>query len=323
MQNYVDDPSVYQGYQQSLDYVESQMQQMGMAINEGNGNYSYSTSFAAAFISVNPITAEEGNINIAGLSLVDNGILDAQGDIKVNIDNQSAYNLQINNITISTQNGGYVTFNKGQISSLTGTTGVSGTGSITAAGASGAPSVTITNEDYQQNAGNPTSANNPPTPEIDVVGNITDVNGPVTIKAVGNINVMGGIDASSLSASPAQTAISSRVTPTLLTMREGILLARGRQSRSTPRAILRRRAQPTGGVTITRMRAAARSNRPFPLLRSLRNTPPTQSKVLFRPTPSSTSGRIATPPERPSSLTRRGFLEAAASPASRTEQPIT
>ncbi|MFY9855166.1 MAG: hypothetical protein WAK26_14945, partial [Terracidiphilus sp.] len=190
MQAYQGDATVYDGYLQQLDYVEAQMTSMGLSTTQ-SGTTIYSTAYAAQFVTVGDISAQEGTINIVGSKLTMNGTLSAVGNVAVNITNSTAADLRISDIDISDEAGGDVTFNTAQITDLSSVAGVSGSGKIISAQAGNAPTINISSTFTAGSPGNPAGTENCTTPEIDLVGNISNILGSVTVTASGNVTSEG------------------------------------------------------------------------------------------------------------------------------------
>ena len=192
-----------QAYATQAGYIATEMQQLGLTAT-GSAGTAYITSYVVPFITVSPIWAQQGSINIlasnpSGNALVVNGTLDAAGNVAVTIDNKSPAYLRIEGITIPNNTGaGQVMYNYNPLTSLNGgTLGVTGSGHINAAGGSGStePTITIKSE---FNASDPVDQSYAPsaqTPDIEIAGDINNLNGTVTITSAGGVTEEANLDA--------------------------------------------------------------------------------------------------------------------------------
>ena len=198
-------------YLSEVTMVEQQMKQLGLTqtIDETPGDAStattvYLTSYAAPYITISNITADEGAININGTSLNVNGTLTASGNVSVIIDNKSPDNLRVEGIDIpDNAQAGEVLWNYRAIGNsdlMNGTAGVSGSGTIVdnSSGNAAQPSVTITSEfSSADQTGNYALSS---IPDIELDGNIDNLLGSVTVtNSAGSIITNGSISAKSVS----------------------------------------------------------------------------------------------------------------------------
>ncbi len=192
-----------QAYATQAQYIATEMQALGLTTTIG-GQTGYITSYVVPYITVSPIWAQQGSINIlasnpSGDALVVNGTLNAAGNVAVTIDNQSPAYLRIEGITIPNNSGaGEVLFNYDPITSVHGgALGVSGTGTLNVAGWSGAaePSITIRSEFDSGDSSNPADYASCQTPNIVISGNISNLNGTVTITSAGGVTENANLDA--------------------------------------------------------------------------------------------------------------------------------
>jgi hypothetical protein len=217
IQVYSADTTICDGYQTQLDYVEAEMTAMGLSTTV-NGETIYAGSYAAPFITVDDISMQEGIVNIVGntfaagttFALQNSGTLGVGGTFSssgqllstgggsITITNSTADDLRINDIDISDEQGGDVTFNGAPLPPGSFIGGVS-VGTISVPGSVSGPSISITGSYEQPSPSDPTSPSNQPNPEIDLMGSITDELGAVTVEnSNGSINSYGTISAASL-----------------------------------------------------------------------------------------------------------------------------
>ena len=196
-------------YQSQVTMVEQQMQQLGLTqtLDATPGDAStattvYLTSYSVPYITISNINADEGAINVNGTSLNVSGILNAAGNVSVSITNESPDNLRVEGINIpDNAQGGEVLFNYNPISSLKGTPGVSGNGTIVdnSSGNAEEPTVTITST-FDASAHTADKYSSASTPGIELDGDINNLLGIVTVtNSAGDITTNGSINAKSVS----------------------------------------------------------------------------------------------------------------------------
>ena len=184
-------------YQAQANMVGQEMQQLGLTTGDSTNGYTYLTSYAVPYVTVNDIYAQAGTISVNGSDLVvgRTGTLNASGSVAVTIDNKSPDYLRIEGITIPDNAGGQVLFNYVAITSLIGTPGVSGTGTLSVAGSGGSePTITIKSEfDAADHVSDRYSSCQ--TPGIDLAGNISNLLGTVTVNGKGSVTSDANLDA--------------------------------------------------------------------------------------------------------------------------------
>lgn len=147
------------------------------------------------FIHVNPITALTGDVRVSGRYLTGNaGVLDAPGDVRIDIVNRSTRFMTTNTLTIPDGQGGQVTFNG---------LGVSSTADINRRNAPGRAAVgmTVLNADtspkpvidVRNTNGNDTATGQPA--QLWMLGDVTNLRGEANANSQGTLRVSANIDA--------------------------------------------------------------------------------------------------------------------------------
>ena len=199
---YAGDPIAEAAYQNEIDRVEQQMRAMGL-YDEGDpadpDDDAYITRYIVPFIVVNDIWAQSGTIHVTALDLLGTGRLLAPGNVTVSIDNYSPAFLQINDITIPDSLGGRLRFNGQDVTTAAQIAGINLSGAapsfaeLLLLGDSSSPSIEI--HSYFSADDAPPGYEAFMTPDIDLVGDITNILGSVTITGRGSIYESGNIDA--------------------------------------------------------------------------------------------------------------------------------
>ena len=153
----------------------------------------YDVAIPAYYITLGDIWAQSSDIIVEGDYLVGSGDMETSSDASITITNDGPFYLRVNRLTIPDGTGGNLNFKGENIvaSSLeafnTAINGKNKSGytagfdSIIAAGSGSEPQITITSSHVAVNGLGP---------DIDVVGDITNLNGTVTISALhGSLNV--------------------------------------------------------------------------------------------------------------------------------------
>ncbi len=147
------------------------------------------------FVHVNPITALTGDVRVTGRYLIgDNGVLDAPGDVRIDIVNRSTRFMTTSTLTIPDGQGGQVTFNG---------LGVSSTAEINQRNAIGrtASNMTVLNADTSPKPVidvRNTNGNDSPTgqpAQLWMLGDVTNLRGEANANSQGTLRVSANIDA--------------------------------------------------------------------------------------------------------------------------------
>ncbi|MCW5623517.1 MAG: leukotoxin LktA family filamentous adhesin, partial [Burkholderiales bacterium] len=146
------------------------------------------------FIVVDDVLARSGDVRITGKYLVGQGEIEAPGDTRISILNQSAEFLRVNKLTIPEDEGGHITFNGA---------GVSTNGAITAKSLPGFGTQNFTLADAQNSAKpvievKSTNTTAAIAPGVFLDDDISNRRGDVIIYAEGDVAASGSIDAQSV-----------------------------------------------------------------------------------------------------------------------------
>ncbi|MCA9392860.1 MAG: leukotoxin LktA family filamentous adhesin [Candidatus Omnitrophica bacterium] len=168
-------------------------------LSEGEAQYVSDVEF----INVDDAYAQSGDMYVLADRLVGTGILEAPGDTEIRIVNHSPKYLRTNRLTIpDDDNGGTFLFNNRPVSdnqdiSVINNGAAAAFSSVVTADNSAEPLIHVEatyNPDAPQNVNNPF-----PAPTIEVVGNITNLDGTVAIKnSAGSIHVKANINANTI-----------------------------------------------------------------------------------------------------------------------------
>ncbi|MCG8449299.1 MAG: hypothetical protein MI725_06960, partial [Pirellulales bacterium] len=197
IQAYSGDPESIAAYQADLTRVEQQMTDLGL-ISTVAGDTFIDESYSSHFVTLDNIHAQSGTINVNAATLAGTGTLLAPGNVSVTITNNSPAYLRLNEIVIPDHAGGRVRLNSVDVTSAADVNTFTGT--ITTAGDSAQPTITIASnfdEDAPQNQVAPW--NTFLTPDVEISGDIENLLGSVTITSEGSILSRANINASTLS----------------------------------------------------------------------------------------------------------------------------
>src|SRR5262249_30259088 len=164
-----------------------------------NTNQTFSDTFYSAqssvpYVTVSPIVAQSGTINIDGDIVSGGGSLDAPGNVTVTLINNSPAYLRLQGIDIPDNVGGRVQWNGVNITSDSELGGFTGALSVSADTAQ--PQIIIQNN---YNADDPQNASATfTTPDVEIDGDINNVGGSLSISAQGNVVVAGSFDVGTL-----------------------------------------------------------------------------------------------------------------------------
>src|SRR5262249_40063741 len=121
-------------YEADIQQVEAEMERLGLGEMQTNANgtqvFVPTTSGAVPFITISPILAEAGTINVTGDDLLGSGQLLAPGDVSITITNNSPAFLRIKEITIPQSAGGTVVFDGTSVSSTSAIGHVNKSGTV-------------------------------------------------------------------------------------------------------------------------------------------------------------------------------------------------
>ncbi|MCQ4313795.1 leukotoxin LktA family filamentous adhesin, partial [Pseudomonas stutzeri] len=140
-------------------------------------------------LDVDPILARPGNIYVTGDALVGSGKLNAPGDAKIEIVNNSAAFLSLKGLEIPDREGGQLLFNdvkvgsNANINALNKTLSGAGFSSIQVAENSPSPQITVTNTYNPANGVSDAGGLKAPAPDIYVNGQILNKRGEIAITA--------------------------------------------------------------------------------------------------------------------------------------------
>ena len=193
-QEYSGVPEAVTAYQNEINRLTQELADMGL-VNDGR-------PVAAAdvqYIILNDVAAGIGNININAKDLNGTGNMKANGFATIDIVNNSALNLQVNNLIIPDREGGNIYYNynvvknNSKINEDTGSSGANFSSLILNNVASDSTIRVLNTYD----TGIP--ANTLPAPNMDLKGTILNARGLVQLKNTsGSIDSMGGISAGTL-----------------------------------------------------------------------------------------------------------------------------
>ncbi len=164
----------------------------------------------ADFITVKPVTALLGNINIKADNLTGKGTLNAPGDAEITITNNSPNFLKIGDLEV--RNGGSILFNgaavktKADINALNASKSGADFAAVHTKHDTALPAITITSnykpDDYkvelhdEAHQGTGVWVDLAPAPDITLTGNVSNIYGPVTVRSEhGSIYANGTITA--------------------------------------------------------------------------------------------------------------------------------
>ena len=193
---YFGDAVTVAAYTAALEQVEAQMISMGLSTTSPDGSTGFIEEYNVPYVTIDPIWAQSGTIRINTNSVTGEGDLIAPGNVKVSIINTSPAFLRIRGITIPDTAGGVVLLNGQQLTEdKKGETGF--TGSIVSSKDGGLPQIEIKStydSSFPQNQVFPWNLFK--TPDVEIVGDIENVVGKVTIESAGSIisraNIIAG-----------------------------------------------------------------------------------------------------------------------------------
>jgi hypothetical protein len=158
------------------------------------------------YIVVDPIVAQSANVNVKGDYLVGTGTLKARGQTEITIINDTQYYLRTNDLIIPDEEGGRIWFNNQEISNqdqiedLNQKVPSQATLSLTVEpgtppGTIPEPPISIENKRGMRVVSAGVTL---PAPDIELVGNIRNLLGSVTVRSRGSINASGAIQAETI-----------------------------------------------------------------------------------------------------------------------------
>ncbi|MCA9197241.1 MAG: hypothetical protein KDA87_06870, partial [Planctomycetales bacterium] len=200
IQEYSGDAESQAAYLAELELIEQQMRDLGLEGEAPDGTKVFDNSLTAPFITLDPIRAQSGTIYVQGASLTGSGSLNAPGDVTVSIVNNSPAYLRLDKIEIPDNEGGRVRFNAVELASAADlVNGLNFSGTITPANDSAPPSITIANTFNEDDPSNQSAPwNEFGTPDIEVVGDIDNLQGVVNISAEGSVISRANMNAGTL-----------------------------------------------------------------------------------------------------------------------------
>ena len=184
---YSGDLAAAAAYTAQLTLIDQQMKALGLATTvsgtnpDTNQTFSdtfYSAQASVPYVTVSPIVAQSGTINIDGDIVTGAGSLNAPGNVTVTIINNSAAYLRLEGIDIPDNVGGRVVWNGVNITNDSELGGFTGGLSVSADTAQ--PQINI---EINYNADDPQNASSKfTTPDLEIDGDIDNVGGSPTIK---------------------------------------------------------------------------------------------------------------------------------------------
>ncbi len=194
---YAGDTQAETAYESDIQEIQAEMMSAGLATDE-SGTTVPILEDAVPFVKLAPIFAESGMITVTGSNLLGSGVLEAPGNISIDITNNSPAFLSVNSITIQQSSGG-ILFYDGKTVTTNAQIAAINTGfirpdfsGIQTSSQSSDPSVTINNT---YNASDPANAGNTfVNPNIDLDGDISAPPTVLTVNSQGSLLVTGSID---------------------------------------------------------------------------------------------------------------------------------
>jgi hypothetical protein len=170
------------------------------------------------FIVVDPVVAQSANVNVKGDYLIGTGTLKARGETDITIINDTQYYLRANDLIIPEEEGGYIRFNNGEVAAPSDIQNRNqkvpsqATQSLTIQpgtipGTTPNPSISVTNSKGSKTIGGITM----PAPDIELVGDVRNLMGTLTVSSQGGIIASGAIQAGTINLGAAGKFVLSYV----------------------------------------------------------------------------------------------------------------
>ena len=210
-QAYSLDPTLEAAYQAQVDEVQSELSEY----TDSNGVVDQNPM--VYYVTVGDIWCQSSNIHVTAEVLTGSsaGALDAPGNAAITIINNSPAYLRLGEMTIPTGAGGNLFFNGAAPTSLSGITALNygqqsaGAMAVQTSADSQAPSITVTGTFVDQ------PGQTTPLPSIDIDGDITNLDGSVTVTNQGDINSNANIQAKTPSLQSIQGNFSQTYTSSI------------------------------------------------------------------------------------------------------------
>jgi Ca2+-binding RTX toxin-like protein len=184
-----------------IERIEQQLVDMGFSSNPGEGITSIERNSLVRFIVVDPILAQSANVNVKGDYLVGEGSLKARGETEITIINETQYYLRTGDLIIPEEEGGRIWVNNREIGSLDQiemfNRKAPAQATLGLALEPGTPPNTKPEpEIYIENTRGVREVSADvilPAPDIELQGDILNLNGNVIVRSQGSITAIGSI----------------------------------------------------------------------------------------------------------------------------------
>ena len=199
IREYQGDTESVAAYTADLERIERTLDDLGLSADDGFGTTFY-TELTYPVINLDDIFAQTGSIRIEGSSLSGSGTFYSPGDVEVSITNETPALLRLGRIEVPENNGGRVLLNNADL-----TPGEFSNGTIVTAAQTEAlvDIVNSFNVDDPLPPGLPTEVREAyerfvVSPNIEITGEINNIDGTVRMRSEGSIIAFASINASRL-----------------------------------------------------------------------------------------------------------------------------
>lgn len=188
-----DQPDIAQAFDHDADILQAKLNELG------------GDTALVNFLYIDPVHAQAGNVRVTGDALAGSGALEAPGDVRIDIVNNSLRFLSLDTLTIPDEGGGDVTFNGVRVSSnadinarnprlpFAPPSSAAGFASIIDARTSPDPVIRVENTNDHD-----VSSTLKAPPELHITGNVSNLRGKFTAKSHGTILSSANISAETI-----------------------------------------------------------------------------------------------------------------------------